>query len=221
MRYPNVVPHHLAVGSHPSAVGRQVRNLPASCMRCSTCTPACSTATSATSRRWQRHHTLSLHIIAGRCRVAWSSNSVKAAANSAVRVWAAYAANCSTRHQGSSHGVPRGRRRRPPSRGSRRYPIPRLRQPLCQCLAADVGVAAAAGIPSDIDDGVDGGGMQQRCECLAIEAAVSHRNQHQATSSENEHRRPPLSTARGRDEMVRVDVAVCAPCCRTILRIRS
>jgi hypothetical protein len=29
MRYPNVVPHHLAVGSHPSAVGRQVRNLPA------------------------------------------------------------------------------------------------------------------------------------------------------------------------------------------------
>jgi hypothetical protein len=43
-------------------------------------------ATSATSRRWQRHHTLSLHMIAVERCAAWSSIALNASPNGSVRV---------------------------------------------------------------------------------------------------------------------------------------
>ncbi len=52
-------------------------------------TPRPRTATSAISRRWQRHHTLSLHMTATVAPAASASTSSRAAVNSAVRVWTA------------------------------------------------------------------------------------------------------------------------------------
>ena len=58
-------------------------------MRCCTGTPRLRTATSAMSRRWQRHHTLSLHMTATVDRAASASTSSSADRNSGVRVCAA------------------------------------------------------------------------------------------------------------------------------------
>lgn len=58
-------------------------------MRCSTGTPCSLAATSATTRRWHRHHTASEHMTAVRRADASASTDAMPASNSGVRVHAA------------------------------------------------------------------------------------------------------------------------------------
>ena len=80
---------HLAVASTTAPSERRCGVSRPSGMRCCTGTPRPRTATSAISRRWQRHHTLSLHMTATVVRAASASTSSSAARNSGVRVCAA------------------------------------------------------------------------------------------------------------------------------------
>jgi hypothetical protein len=59
-------------------------------IRCRTLRWNANTATSAMSRRWHRHQTLSLHITTVSMSPADSASSVIASANGVVRVWAAH-----------------------------------------------------------------------------------------------------------------------------------
>ena len=114
------------------------------------------TATSAMSRRWQRHHTLSLHMTATVVRAASASTSSSAAGTPASA--------CARRRRRTGR---RSTSRRPPVR--RREPAPAAEplvppvadavggQPLLERLPLEVGVCSAAGEPPDVDDEVDPG----------------------------------------------------------------
>jgi len=83
-------------------------------MRCSTAKPS-SVKASAIRRRWQRHHTVSAHMIASASpALARSSSSARALWNSGVDMWALYAAKAGERQPLSATVGPVADRR-PPS----------------------------------------------------------------------------------------------------------
>ena len=128
---------------HPGRRRRRVRRQPAVGMRCRTGTSCSSTAASATSRRWHRHHTASLHSTAVRRRAASASTppAPPGTARSASRPR-------SPEHRLPPAHVGRVRRR---LAGSRRGPAPtgsRCRRPAATAPARPGPRAGAAGCPA-------------------------------------------------------------------------
>ena len=151
-------------------------------MRWLTGTPRPRTATSAISRRWQRHHTLSLHITATVAPRRLGEHLVEGGGE--LR-------RPGVRGVGGELGdgppVVRDRLAGSEPAAAAQPVVPAVAdadggQPLLERLPPDVGVAAAAREAADVDDPVDPRAGQPRAEGRAVLRAVAHRQQRHGSS---------------------------------------